>query len=57
MTIEAQIRSEIYRALAYLGADAKLLAAVGSWGDTLEDAEVLKLIRKWNDVRRPVRQP
>lgn len=51
MTIEAEIRSEIYRALEYLGADRKLLATVGSWGDTLDDAEVLKLLKPWNDVR------
>lgn len=50
--VESQIRSEIYRALEYLGADRKLLAAVGSWGDTLDDAEVLMLLKKWNELRR-----
>ena len=55
--IHSEIRSEIYRALEYLGADARLLATVGSWGDTLDDAEVLKLLKQWNDVRCPVHQP
>ena len=48
MTIEMQIRSEIYRALERLGADRKLLATVGSWGDTLTDDEVLTLLKQWN---------
>jgi hypothetical protein len=49
--VEAEIRAELYRALEYLGADRKLLAAVGSWGDTLEDTKVLELLKRWNDVR------
>ncbi len=47
MTIEIQIRSEVYRAFAKLGADAGLLATIGSWGDTLSDDEVLKLLQSW----------
>ena len=39
---------EIYRAFEALGADRKLLATVGSWGDTLDDDEVLELLREWN---------
>lgn len=50
--LESEIRSEIYRALEYLGADRQLLATVGSWGDTLEDAEVLRLLKEWNDLRQ-----
>lgn len=26
-----------------------LLAIFGSWGDTLDDAEVLEMVRKWNE--------
>jgi hypothetical protein len=48
MTIEQQIRAEIYRALTSLKADAMLLAAVGSWGDTLGDDAVLELLKQWN---------
>lgn len=45
-TLQAEIRAEIYRAWA----DRKLLATVGSWGDTLEDGEVLELLKWWNDA-------
>ena len=51
MTVEQQIRSEIYKVLEALGADRKLLPTVGSWGDTLEDEEVLQLLKKWNAGR------
>jgi hypothetical protein len=34
LTVQAKIRAEIYRAFEALGADRKLLATVGSWGDT-----------------------
>lgn len=33
-SIQAQIAAELYTALERLGADAELLAIVGSWGDT-----------------------
>jgi hypothetical protein len=46
MSIEQEIRSEIYRALDALGADANLLSTVGSWGDTLPDNDVLQLLRE-----------
>jgi hypothetical protein len=48
MTIEQQIRSEIYRAFELLGANRELLGTVGSWGDTLNDEEVLTLLKEWN---------
>jgi hypothetical protein len=38
MTVEMQIRSEVYRAFENLGADEGLLATIGSWGDTIPDA-------------------
>jgi len=50
LTTEQQIRSEIYGALEHLGADRellKLLGTIGSWGDTLDDEEVLRLLREW----------
>ena len=49
-TIQAKIRTEIYRAFVALGADRELLATMGSWGDTLNDEEVLELLRNWNDA-------
>jgi hypothetical protein len=48
LTVQARIHMEIYRAFEALGADGKLLAIVGSWGDTLDDDEVLKLLGEWN---------
>jgi hypothetical protein len=48
LTIEQQIRSEIYRAFELLGADRDLLAVVGSWGDTLDDQEILAFLKEWN---------
>ena len=48
--IESEIKDEIYRAMEKLGAPYKLLAAVGSWGDTLDDAEVLDMLRTWNET-------
>ena len=48
LTIEQQISSEIYRAFELLGADRELLAVVGSWGDTLEDEDVLTFLKEWN---------
>jgi hypothetical protein len=49
MSIEQEIRIEIYRALELMKADSLLLAAVSSWGDTLSDDEVLKLLKQWNE--------
>jgi hypothetical protein len=49
MTLDRQIRIEIYRAFELMKAASHLLAAIGSWGDTLEDDEVLKLLKQWNE--------
>ena len=35
--IDGQIKTELYKALDYLGAKFDLLGIVGSWGDTLDD--------------------
>jgi hypothetical protein len=47
--LKAEIADEIYAALHRLDADEELLAIVGSWRDTLDDAEVLALLREWNE--------
>ena len=50
LTIEEQIRLEIYGPFEHLGADRellKLLGTIGSWGGTLDDEEVLNLLREW----------
>lgn len=45
-----QIVNEIYRALTLLGADNGLLGAIGSWGDSLPEADVLAAIKGWNNA-------
>lgn len=39
---------KVNRVLEFLNADAYLLCTVGSWKDTLSDAEVLHDLRAWN---------
>ena len=34
-----------------LDADEELLAIIASWRDTLDDADVLSLLREWNAGR------
>jgi hypothetical protein len=51
-TTQLAIKDEIYRALEELGANGHLLAIVGSWGDTLTEAEVLEHLRTWNESGR-----
>lgn len=50
LAIHHAIVHEIHTALENLGAPYKLLAAVGFWGDTLEDAEVLDTLKTWNET-------
>ena len=44
----AEDRGELYAVLQRLDADVELLAIVGSWRDTLDDAEVLSMLRHYN---------
>jgi hypothetical protein len=50
------IKNEISRALVLLGADRELLGTVGSWGETLPDKEVLRLLKEWNARKLAERQ-
>lgn len=43
-----KIAEQIYAALKRLGADVELLSVVGSYGDTLDDGEVLELLTDYN---------
>jgi hypothetical protein len=52
-----QIARELYAALERLGADAELLAIVGSWRDTLDDGEVLSMLREYNATGRALHRP
>jgi len=48
-----EIVREIYKALEELKAPPLLLGIIGSWGDTLGDADVLAALKSWNaGVRR-----
>jgi hypothetical protein len=55
--LTAQIVREIYTVLERLGADLELLAVVGSWRDTLDDAEVLSMLREYNETGRVLHPP
>jgi hypothetical protein len=55
--LKAQIASEIYTVLEDLGADEVLLSIVGSWRDTLDDAEVLSMLREYNETGQVLRRP
>ena len=48
-------RSDLYQKLETLGANRELLAIVGSWGDTLDDEEVLVLLKGWNAAEAKAR--
>jgi hypothetical protein len=43
------IVSELHKALETLGADPKLLATVNSWGDGMNDEQVLEALKMWNE--------
>lgn len=45
-----EIIRELYCALALLGADNGLLGAVGSWGESLPDEDVLANLKGWNEA-------
>jgi hypothetical protein len=55
--VNTQIASEIYTALERLDAAPELLAIVGSWRDTLDDAEVLRLLREYNTTGKVPHRP
>jgi hypothetical protein len=43
-----EIVQELYRTLILLGAESDVLGAVGSWGNSLPDEDVLASLRAWN---------
>jgi hypothetical protein len=45
---ETGIARQIYIALERLGADQELLGIIANWCETLNDAEILSLLRKYN---------
>jgi CO dehydrogenase/acetyl-CoA synthase delta subunit len=46
---------DLYKKLEALGADRDILTIVGSSGDTLDDEEVLDLLKGWNAAERRAR--
>jgi hypothetical protein len=55
--LKRQIANEIYTSLERLDADPNLLAIVGSWCDTLDDEEILQLLREWNQTGKLLHRP
>jgi hypothetical protein len=51
----AAIAAELYAALERFGAEPELLSIVGSWRDTLEGAEVLALLHRYNATGKALR--
>lgn len=47
--VQLDIISEIKKSLELLGADSGLMTCVSSWGDTLPQEDILKMIKDWND--------
>ena len=43
------IIQQMYIAAEKLGAKSDLLGIIGSWGDTLDDDDILTHMREWNE--------
>jgi hypothetical protein len=54
---KAEITGELYIALERLGADAELLAIIGSWRDTLSDEEALAALQEYNAIGAVLHRP
>ena len=48
--LRTAIAAQIVKALQRLDADVDLLSVVGSYGDTLDDDEVLDLLKDYNET-------
>jgi hypothetical protein len=46
--LKTQISKELCEAIKSLGGGGQLLSIVGSYGDTLDDDDVLSQLRTWN---------
>ena len=55
--LTAQIVRELYIAMERLGADPALLSIVSSYGDILDDKDVLALLRQYNATGQISHQP
>jgi hypothetical protein len=48
MEMKAKIARELYQAINHLNGGGELLSIVGSYGDTLDDDDVLNQLQAWN---------
>ena len=48
LDVEAQIAREIFTSFERLGADPEFLSIISGWRDTLDDEEVLWMLRDYN---------
>jgi hypothetical protein len=51
--IQLQIKDEISKCLQLLGAPVNLISIITSWGETLEDDEVLNFLKLYNSGGKP----
>ena len=49
---QGMIVSQLCHAVRDLGGDQGLLSILGSWGDTLPDAEILQMLTEYNSVSK-----
>jgi len=56
-SLTAQIARELYIAMERLSADPELLSIVSSYGDTLDDEEILALLQEYNATGQVLHQP
>jgi len=45
-----KITTELYKAVSILTGDPCLLAMIGSWGDTLDDEDILIGLQRYNEM-------
>ena len=48
-----KIVRELYQAVNTLTDDPGLLSCIGSWGDTMDDVDVLHDLKCWNEMGEP----
>lgn len=48
-----KIVQELYKAVNSVTPDPGLLSCIGSWGDTLDDSEILEMLKTWNEMGEP----
>ena len=48
--VQSAIVSEIYRAVEKLGGGFELLALISSWGDSINDDDILEYFRAYNNT-------